>query len=172
MFILNLLLILCMRMWFYPPWKFHVMNGISMMFSFLPSWQVNGQQAPRKKKKKPVRKKLDLKGHIQCFECFRDYSVQQPFYGYDLCYNPNLEPQRSLDEYLVTCPKGSTVCQVDIHRLNGIFIALERKCAPLCHCICKNSGFGLEREICSECQKPVDYQTFDNETLPDFTCTL
>lgn len=126
----------------------------------------------RKKKKRPVRKKLDQKGHVQCFECFRDYSANQPFFGNDWCYNPNLEPQRSLDEYLVTCPKGSTICQVDIHRLNGIFIALERKCSPVCHCICKNSGYGLEREICSECQKPIDYQTFDNETLPEFTCNL
>lgn len=126
--------------------------------------------APPKKKKR--RKKQDLKKHIQCFECFRDYTLTIPFYGNDLCYNPQLNPDRAIEEYLVTCPRGSGICQMDIHRLNGIFIALERKCAPLCACLCKNSGYGLEREICSECFKPVNYVEFDNETGLDKTCHL
>ena len=125
-----------------------------------------------KRRKKTRRKKQNLNKHIQCFECFRDFTPYQPFYGRDPCYNPNYDPERAIEDFLVTCPKGSTICQVDIHRLNGVFLALERKCAPICHCICKNSGFGLEREICSECSRPVDYVTFDNETLPNKTCTL
>lgn len=59
---------------------------------------------------------------------------------------------------------------MDIHRLNGYFVALERKCAPACHCICKSTGYGLEREICSKCSKPIDYVEFDNETIPETTC--
>ncbi|KAI1294217.1 hypothetical protein HDE_06125 [Halotydeus destructor] len=124
------------------------------------------------RKRKPVRKKQNTKNHIQCLECFRDYSAYAPFTGSDLCFNPQLDAERSLDEMLVTCPKESTICQVDIHRVNGYFVALERKCAPACHCICKNTGYGLEREICSRCTRPVDYVHFDNETAPEATCTF
>lgn len=130
------------------------------------------QTSAKKKKKKRRRNKPNPKKHIQCFECFRDFSTVQPFFGDDLCYNPNKNADRALDEYLVTCPKDARLCQVDIHRLNGVFIALERKCTPTCYCLCKNSGYGMDREICSECSLPVDYTTFDNETLPDKTCTV
>ena len=61
---------------------------------------------------------------------------------------------------------------MDIHRVNGIFVALERKCTPACHCICKSTGFGVDREVCSRCSKPIDYMQFDNETLLESTCTF
>lgn len=134
--------------------------------------EVMSQSSSVRKKKKKRRKKQNLKNHIQCFECFRDYSTVQPFYGNDLCYNPNIDADKSIEEFLVTCPRESKICQVDIHRLNGVFIALERKCATQCFCLCKNSGYGMDREICSECSRPVVYTDFDNETLPDKTCTM
>ena len=61
---------------------------------------------------------------------------------------------------------------MDVHRLNGYFVALERKCAPACHCICKSTGYGIEREICSQCSKPIDYMEFDNDTQIEQTCTF
>ncbi|CAG2104787.1 unnamed protein product [Medioppia subpectinata] len=76
----------------------------------------------------------------------------------NLCYNPGKNVTASDADYLTTCSATSRYCMVDITRLGGGLIGVDRKCGgSTCNYFCISKGYGTEIETCTFCcpGKPV-----------------
>lgn len=96
---------------------------------------------------------------VWCYTCFADFekiplSIFNPgSYIYNnLCYNPALNYSLTDHEYLTKCSEPTRYCMVDITRLNGVLLSVDRRCgASTCRKTCLSRGYGTIRETCTYC---------------------
>ena len=111
---------------------------------------------------------------VKCYFCSVNFFATK-FDVTNLCYNPGHNFTVADAEYLTTCSSTTKFCTVDITRLGGGLIGVDRKCgSSTCNYFCLNKGYGAEIQTCTHCcpGKPtIDLDLLEEgEVVPPYQC--
>lgn len=118
---------------------------------------------------------------IYCYTCYADFervplTVFNPVtYIYNNpCYNPALNYTLTDNEYLTKCSSTTKYCMVDVTRMNGVLISVDRRCGQsTCRKTCLSRGYGVIRETCTFCcggRINEDHPDYDEEIHSVYKC--
>lgn len=126
---------------------------------------VNGQKKSRKSKKKP-----DYKKKYHCLVCLSDYANKKINFK-DTCINPAVNVTDAETRWLTVCPADTNYCAYELHTINDVFTAIERRCATSCVPNCYTERYGTEKTACTYCcQKSIKPEDFNDDTVSDYIC--
>ncbi|XP_074602582.1 uncharacterized protein LOC141856213 [Brevipalpus obovatus] len=136
----------------------------TLLWCDFSSGQSQRKPRPRKKPRPDYRKKF------HCLVCLSDFGTKKINFQ-DTCINPAVNVTDAEFKWLVVCPSDTTTCAYEVHTINGVFTAIERRCASSCLPNCYTERYGTEKTVCTYCcPKSIKPEDFNEETVYEAIC--
>lgn len=140
--------------------------------------QSKRRPSSRRRKPKPGQDK-----RLQCYTCYADFekvssSIFNPgnYIFNNLCYNIAQNYTAADAEFLTRCSTPTKYCMVDITRMNGVLLSVDRRCGgTTCRNTCLARGYGVIRDTCTFCcggRFTEDDPEYDEEIHANYKCPI